>query len=606
MSIGLPGLPAHGPFALLHRPGSGDPTMVDVLAGPMRHADRLADLDLDGRAARAADGPAALAVLPYRQIAERGYPAPEDGTPLALMDVHTHHRVPVDQVLTALPDTVPPLDGLAFDLNDLDYGRLVRRMQRTEIEAGEGSNFVLSRSLRGRFRTFDRDAALAVFRGLLADECGAYWTFLVHTGDRYLIGSPPELHVGVRGDEVAMNPISGTYRYPPGGPTLDGLMEFLADRKETDELYMVLDEGLKMMARICDEVTVTGPFLKEMRWLAHTGYQIDGRTDRDVRDILRETMFAATVTGSPLESAARVIRRYEPEGRGYYSGVAALISRDENGAQQADSAILIRTAAIDPIGNVRISAGATLVRHSDPMAEAAETRVKMAGVLNALSPAEPARFGTHPLVRQALRRRNDSIADFWQASSVPAAAEFAGLKAVVVDGEDTFTAMLRKQLEALGLSVEVRRYSEPFDQADLLVMGPGPGDPRAVSDPKIAAMGTMIDRALDERRPMLAICLSHQLLALRLGFDLRRLDRPNQGVQRKIDLFGTGERVAFYNTFAAFDTGDTGVEVSRDERTGEVYALRGPRLAGLQFHPESIMTVDGTRLLTDAVRSVLA
>jgi len=178
--------------------------------------------------------------------------------------------------------------------------------------------------------------------------------------------------------------------------------------------------------------------------------------------------------------------------------------------------------------------------------------------------------------------------------------------ALVVDGEDTFTAMLRKQLEALGLSVEVRRYSEPFDQADLLVMGPGPGDPRAVSDPKIAAMGAMIDRALDERRPMLAICLSHQLLALRLGFDLRRLDRPNQGVQRKIDLFGTGERVAFYNTFAAFDTGDTGVEVSRDERTGEVYALRGPRLAGLQFHPESIMTVDGTRLLADAVRSVLA
>ncbi|HEY0497180.1 MAG TPA: aminodeoxychorismate/anthranilate synthase component II [Kutzneria sp.] len=214
------------------------------------------------------------------------------------------------------------------------------------------------------------------------------------------------------------------------------------------------------------------------------------------------------------------------------------------------------------------------------------------------------------LVRQALRRRNDGIADFWQASAVRAApADLAGLTAVVVDGEDTFTAMLRTQLQALGLSVDVRRFDERPDlgRADLLVMGPGPGDPRALSDPKIAAMGAMVDRALDDRRPLLAICLSHQLLALRLGFDLRRLERPNQGVQRKIDLFGAGERVAFYNTYAAFVTGvEAGVEVSRDTRTGEVHALRGPNLAGLQFHPESIMTVDGTRLLGDAVRAALA
>jgi len=232
-------------------------------------------------------------------------------------------------------------------------------------------------------------------------------------------------------------------------------------------------------------------------------------------------------------------------------------------------------------------------------------------VVNALCPAEPARFGTHPAVRQALRRRNDDIADFWQATTARAAptADLGGLTAVVVDGEDTFTAMLRKQSQALGLSVDVRRFDErpDLDWADLLVMGPGPGDPRALSDPKIAAMGAMIDRALDDCRPLLAICLSHQLLALRLGFDLRRLERPNQGMQRKIDLFGTGERVAFCNTYAAFDArAEAGVEVSRDERAGEVYALRGPNLAGLQFHPESIMTVDGTRLLGDTIRGVLA
>ncbi|HCF1085339.1 TPA: chorismate-binding protein, partial [Pseudomonas aeruginosa] len=94
-------------------------------------------------------------------------------------------------------------------------------------------------------------------------------------------------------------------------------------------LYMVVDEELKMMARICEDGgRVLGPYLKEMAHLAHTEYFIEGQTSRDVREVLRETLFAPTVTGSPLESACRVIRRYEPQGRGYYSGVAALASRN--------------------------------------------------------------------------------------------------------------------------------------------------------------------------------------------------------------------------------------------------------------------------------------
>ena len=78
---------------------------------------------------------------------------------------------------------------------------------------------------------------------------------------------------------VVMNPISGTYRYPPTGPDLQAVLDFLADAKETDELYMVLDEELKMMARICEERrTVIGPTLKEMARVAHTEYLIEGRS----------------------------------------------------------------------------------------------------------------------------------------------------------------------------------------------------------------------------------------------------------------------------------------------------------------------------------------
>ena len=95
-------------------------------------------------------------------------------------------------------------------------------------------------------------------------------------------------------------------------------------------------------------------------------------------------MFAPTVTGSPLESACRVINRYETKGRGYYSGIVALIGRDATGRRELDSSILIRTAEIRGDGRLEIGVGATLVRHSDPRTEVAETKAKAAGLLAVL------------------------------------------------------------------------------------------------------------------------------------------------------------------------------------------------------------------------------
>ena len=68
-----------------------------------------------------------------------------------------------------------------------------------------------------------------------------------------------------------------------------------------------------------------------MTHLIHTEYILAGRTHRDVRDVLRSSMFAATVTGSPVENACRLIAEYEQQGRGYYGAVMALIGRDDDG-----------------------------------------------------------------------------------------------------------------------------------------------------------------------------------------------------------------------------------------------------------------------------------
>ena len=399
-------------FAIIHRPESGSPGRLDVLTGQVTEYKSLDDIPL---ADDSGPGPAldTLVLVPYRQLADRGFAARDDGTPLLAMSLTARDTVPVAEALARFPQVPTELTGGHFDVDDAAYAQMVRRIVTEEIGTGEGANFVMKRSFVADIGDYSLSSALSFFRRLLEREEKAYWTFIIHTGRSTLVGATPERHVSLAGGTAVMNPISGTYRYPSGGPTLQGVMEFLADTKETDELYMVLDEELKMMARLCDDGgRVHGPYLKEMARLAHTEYLIEGRTGRDVREILHETMFAPTVTGSPLESAAKVISRYEPKGRAYYSGVAALLGRDAAGQQTLDSAILIRTADIDPGGRMNISVGATLVRHSDPAAEVSETHIKLATLLNALKSGHSSGYAAEPEVRAALDRRNEGIAGF--------------------------------------------------------------------------------------------------------------------------------------------------------------------------------------------------
>lgn len=609
--------PAPGPFALLYRPESSGPGVLDVLLGTMSEPGCLADIELPATTVGAARLEV-LALIPYRQIAERGFEAVDDQSPLLAMKITEQQSIGIEQLLGVLPDEPLQLNGERFDLSDERYAEIVSQVIANEIGSGEGANFVIKRTFLAEISEYGAAKALSFFRHLLEREKGVYWTFIIHTGERTFVGASPERHISVKDGVAVMNPISGTYRYPPAGPSLSEVMAFLANRKEADELYMVVDEELKMMARICEDGGhVRGPYLKEMACLAHTEYFIEGKTRRDVRDILRETLFAPTVTGSPLESACRVIRRHEPLGRGYYSGMAALIGSDGKGGRSLDSAILIRTADIDRHGQVKISVGSTIVRHSEPMAEAAESRAKAAGLIGALKNQTPSRFGNHLQVRAALASRNAYVSDFWLMDSQQrqqVQSDFSGRQVLIVDAEDTFTSMIAKQLRSLGLMVSVCSFNDEysFDGYDLVIMGPGPGNPSDVQQPKISHLHLAIRSLLSQQRPFVAVCLSHQVLSLCLGLELQRKLIPNQGVQKQIDLFGNAERVGFYNTFAAQSSSDRldvhglgTVEISRDRETGEVHALRGPSFASMQFHAESLLTQEGPRIMADLLRHAL-
>ncbi len=607
-----------------------DSATVTLVGGRRTEVASLLDVPLEQGAPAAGRRFDRLLAVPFRQVAERGFPAHDDGAPLTVVEIDVEREIDLRDLLAALPDVpVEFSDRGGFETSDAEYADVVRRIISEEIGNGEGANLVVGRHYRAQLAEWGPDQALTVLRRLLERERGAYWTYCFFTGERYLVGASPERHVSVHGGDVRMNPISGTFRLRgiPDAERKQRLLEFLADEKEIYELFMVVDEELKMMCDICNEGgQVLGPFLKPMTHLVHTEYLLAGRTTRDVREVLRDTMYAATVTGAPVENACRLIKAYETEGRGYYGAALALLGRDAAGAPTADSPIVIRTADVSPDGRLKVTAGATLVRDSDPESEVAETLAKAGGILTAfgLTDAPPAPavevsdLATDEDVLIALASRNQRLSKFWltdQGGAAPVAS-LTGRTAVILEGEDDFVNMLRHVLGVLGMKATVLPWDawQPgaFAGVDLVLVGPGPGDPRDGDQPKIATFRAATEELLASGQPFLSVCLGHQVLCDRLGIPLAYKDIVFQGTQSQVDLTGglaegREERVGFYNTFVGRPTGPLpeGVTAAVDPDSGDIHAIAGPHFRGVQFHAESILTENGFVLLRDLVLDLL-
>lgn len=595
------------PFAIVRGP-THEPDQCELLVGTEIDVAAVAELD-------PAAGERHFAMVPFSHIHSRGFEAVDDHTPLRAFRVTACSTLQVDDLATI--GSVLEVRMGDFDLTDDEFASRVAGVQGSAIALGEGANFVLSRSLHGSLPGFTPLDLLPLVHRLMLREQGAHWTFAAHIGGCSLIGASPELHLGMSDGYAEMTPISGTLRLPDGRVEPDVLTAFLNDAKEIDELSMVLDEELKMMSGICEgPVRVSGPRLRQMSRVLHTEYAISGPTRMSAAQALGRSLFAPTVIGSPLQNACRVIARHEPEGRGYYAGVVAdLRGGDDVVPPRLDSAIVIRTAVIDPSGEFSLRAGATVVRDSDPLAEAAETRAKAEGLLMALTTqvgsAPASRLDPAPATEQ-LRCRNEHLSTAWLSGSAVPERRLVGVRVLLLDCEDDFTAMLDTLLCHEGAVVArapVQELAETYGY-DLVVLGPGPGDPTRADDPKIHAMRRAVDVCLTDQVPLVAVCLGHQVLAGELGLPLERHRFPRQGTQLEVPVRGVLERCGFYNSFAAWSGTDRlltprvrgEVAVSRDARTGEVVALHGCGFTSYQFHPESILTHRGRDLLIEACR----
>eukprot|EP01065_Artemidia_motanka_P026817 TRINITY_DN32054_c0_g1_i1.p1 TRINITY_DN32054_c0_g1~~TRINITY_DN32054_c0_g1_i1.p1 ORF type:complete len:659 (+),score=255.99 TRINITY_DN32054_c0_g1_i1:87-2063(+) len=626
------------PFVLLQDQEGSRQGALTILTGHITECDKLAEIPRK-TGFKVAPGREmeydTFSILPFSCITERQaqgstlFKAKNEGERIITMHVESADTLSVDAFCRLIPAQNVGVEGeLKYNMTDEEYEGIIERIVKDEIGNGEGSSFVTPRKVSGKIRAFAGVPSVqAIFRRLLRNEFGCYWKFLFYDGRKFFVGASPERHLEVRAGEVRMNPISGTFRKRPGESQEDAvvrMMEFLQDKKEIDELFMVTDEELKMMAAMCrGGGTIIGPLLKEMSHLVHTEYLLRGKSELDMIDLLRISMYAPTVTGSPMGNACKIVAKYEKGTRSYYSSAVMMIGRHAAYGEFLDSSITIRTLEIQADGSFDIRVGATLVKDSVPSEERQECDAKARGAISAVQADRPStrlNFDLYPAIRKQLEMRNQFSSCFWMQTQIDtemAHAKLAGKKVVMSNNEDDFIYMLRHMLERMGCVVQVYdffRFDEPevkaaVAAADLNVVGPGPGDPNDLEgreDGKMAKVTRRVKSLVADKKPFLAVCLGHQVLCRTLGFSVKRKDKPTQGVQKKVDLYGTDEIVGFYNAF--FVNADEALQRSSgmlrtavDRDIGDLLATQGPGWESFQFHPESILSVNGFGIVRDAL-----
>ena len=181
------------------------------------------------------------------------------------------------------------------------------------------------------------------------------------------------------------------------------------------------------------------------------------------------------------------------------------------------------------------------------------------------------------------------------------------MKIVIIDNYDSFTYNLSHLLKELGAEVEVVRNDKfelkDLEQYDKIVLSPGPGIP--------SEAGLLLDviRTYAGRKPILGVCLGHQAIGEVFGASLENLKEVYHGVQTEGTQLGNDyifdglpERVMmgrYHSWVVAKDSVPESLEVTAMSDDGEIMAMRHRQydIHGIQFHPESVLTPDGKKMI---------
>lgn len=184
------------------------------------------------------------------------------------------------------------------------------------------------------------------------------------------------------------------------------------------------------------------------------------------------------------------------------------------------------------------------------------------------------------------------------------------MKIVIVDNYDSFTYNLSHLIKELGASVDVVRNDQfqlpDLEKYDRIVLSPGPGIP--------SEAGLLLDVIghYAGRKPILGVCLGHQAIGEFFGGKLVNLSDVFHGVQtpalikQPADYIFQGldsqVPVGRYHSWVVSSEGlPDCLEVTATSPEGQIMALRHKQMdiRGIQFHPESVLTPDGAKMMSN-------
>ena len=488
---------------------------------------------------------------------------------------------------TIAPAPARELADIASDHTPEEYMRKVEAV-REGMRQGEYYEVVLHQTFRAPYS----GSPSALFERIQEASPSPY-EFFMQFGEEQLIGASPEMFVRVEGDRVETCPIAGTARRT-GDPLrdADSIRELLNSTKEESELTMCSDVDRNDKSRVCipGSVHVIGRRLIESyQGLFHTVDHVEGTLARgfDSLDAFLTHMWAVTVIGAPKKAAAQAIEDLEKEARGWYGGAVGMLSLNGD----INTGILIRTVYLRD-GIASYPAGATLLYDSIPAQEDQECRLKATNFFRGLSDT----------AKSASPAALDSRAG-------------AGVKLLLVDNDDCFIHTLANYARQTGAEVVTYRSGIPHDlireiAPTIILLSPGPGRPADFGVPDLVRF------AASEGIPVFGVCLGLQGMVEAFGGELGVLDYPmhgkpslvhhhNRGVFEGLpESFKVGR---YHSLFAKREKLPACLEVTAETEDGVIMGVRHRDLPmeAVQFHPESILTLDGgcgLRLIENMVR----
>ena len=428
----------------------------------------------------------------------------------------------------------------------------------------------------------------------LTEASPSPYEFFLQFGSEQLIGCSPEMFVRVEGDRVETCPISGTARRT-GDPLRDAqnIRELLDSPKEESELTMCTDVDRNDKSRVCvpGSVHVVGRRLIESyAGVFHTVDHVEGTLAPgfDSLDAFLTHMWSVTMIGAPKKAAAQAIENLERDARGWYGGSVGMISL--NGGM--NTGIHIRTVHLRG-GKAAYPVGATILYDSEPALEEQETRLKATAFFRAIE------AGQRP--RQVRPKR--------------ASRPGAGIRMLLVDNDDCFIHTLANYTRQTGVEVTTYRAGFPLElltelTPDLVLISPGPGRPADFGVPEL------VRHAAGLQIPLFGVCLGLQGTVEAFGGELGVLGYPMHGkpsvvVHKGAGVFeGLPEKFTvgrYHSLYARKETLPACLEITAESEDGVIMGVRHRELPveAVQFHPESILTMEGNcglRLIENVVK----